>query len=159
MRTWRTLALLAGALVWGACSKKEPAPAPAAVPAPAAPSPAPEARGEAAPAEAAEPEAVPEEVAVAAPAPQIPPEDLPKDFARGQPREVVLALLGECAERPIFYPAGPGRQTVEVYQPREGECRKKLGERRLMVVGEVLQEILPGVAVPPGSGEPPAHPQ
>ncbi len=156
-RTWRTLALLGGALAWGACSK-EPAPAPAPAPA-AAPSPAPAAVGDAAPAEAPEPEPVAVEEDPAPVEPEAPAAPLPKDFAVGQPREVVLALLGECAERPVFYPGSPGRQTVEVYQPREGECRKKLGERRLMVVGEKLQEILPGVAATPPPPEPPSHPQ
>ncbi|WP_224361589.1 hypothetical protein [Hyalangium versicolor] len=137
---WR-VAALAGALLWGACSKKEEAPAPAAPPQPAkaeaAPEPAPTPEAE---------EAKPEEAQAEAPA-----EDngAPPEFKVGQTRDEVMQLFGNCAVRRIFVPPAPGALYVEVYQAKDEErCIKRLGERHFTIRGGTLYEITPGL-VPP----------
>jgi hypothetical protein len=75
---------------------------------------------------------------------------LPTDIKVGQSREVVLGLLGDCAERAYFLPGGSGNLSVEIYQPKEGECRKRLGERHFVLTGEKLERVTPGVLPPPG---------
>jgi len=143
---WR-VAALAGALLWGACSKEpaptqEPAPAtqPAQAPKPAAePAAEPEAQAEA---PTAEPQA--------ADAP--PPDAAPPEFKIGQTHREVMRLFGNCAERRVFEPPGPGRLYVEIFQPKDTEaCRKYLGERQFMMRGGLLYRITPGL-IPP---EPP----
>jgi hypothetical protein len=146
--SWRAAAL-AGALLLGACSKKEeaPAPAPAATPQPvkaeAPQEPAPEAEAEAAPS--------PEQPQAAAPAEDSGP---PPELKVGQSREEVMQLLGNCAVRRVFVPAGPGSLYVEIYQAKDTEaCRKRLGERQFTIRGGELFKITPGL-IPP---EPPPH--
>jgi hypothetical protein len=144
-KAW-TVAALAGALLWGACSKEQapapapvPKPAPVKVEAPAEPAPT------SAP-EASKPEPEPEAEA--------PVEDNgpPPEFKVGQSRSEVMKLFGKCAERRAFEPPGPGRLYVEVYQPKlEEACKKRLGERHFMIVGGKLEKIIPGL-IPP---EPP----
>jgi hypothetical protein len=141
MTPWR-VAALAGALLWGACSK-EPAPAKAPAPKPtvAAKQPAPESE--------AAPEAEPEQPAGAAPeaAPPAPVVDTskPPEFKLGQKREEVMALFGTCAERRVFIPPGPGTLYVEVYQAREDPaCIKYLGDRHFLIKGGFLDSISPG---------------
>jgi hypothetical protein len=140
----RVVAALAGALLWGACSKEQapaPAPAPKAQPrqeeAPAQPAPEPEA--EATPPPSEEPQA-------AAPEEDNGP---PPEFKVGQTRDEVMSLFGGCAERRAFVPPGPGRLYAEVYQAKEDErCRKRLGERHFTIRGGSLYEITPGL-IPP----------
>lgn len=156
MRTRKGLAL-AGALLMmgGACSK--PPEEPAAAPAPAAPlkpewpsmpSVHQEAGKTPPPPPAFEPESHP-----VAPQPPSPP--LPTEIRVGQSREVVLGILGDCAERAYFLPGGSGNLSVEIVQPKEGECRKRLGERHFVLTGEKLERVNPGVLPPPG---PPRRP-
>ncbi|WP_224247089.1 hypothetical protein [Hyalangium gracile] len=148
MVTWR-VAALAGALLWGACSKESaPAPEPAA-PQPAKVEAAPE------PAPAPEAEAEPsEEPQAAAPTED---EGPPPEFKLGQTREEVMSLFGDCAERKVFVPPGPGALYVEVYQAKDIEvCRKRLGERQFTIRGGTLHQITPGLIPPdPPSKEPP----
>jgi hypothetical protein len=156
MRVCKAAALAAAVLVWGACSKPQE-PAPAAAPlkpgwtaAPSAPTLDP-----VVPKAAVEPPR--EEVKPVAPPP---PLELPKDFQVGQPREVVLGMLGDCAERMFFLPGGSGNLSVEIFQPKEGECRKRLGERRFTVTGGKLERVTPGVLAPkPPPGPRPALPK
>lgn len=147
MTSWR-MAALAGALLWGACSK-EPAPAPAPKPVQAAqpaaePEQAEEAEAEAeAPAEqaAAEPEAPP--------APRV-DDGVRPEFKVGQDRDEVMKLFDGCAERRVFMPPGPGSLYVEVYQAREDEaCIKRLGDRHFLIRGGLLHSITPGRMPPP----------
>jgi hypothetical protein len=150
MTTWRAAAL-AGALLWGACSKEPaPAPAPAPEPKPEAQAPAPE--------PVAEPEPEPEEPPTTAEAPP-PVEDTgePPEFKIGQSRAEVMHLFGNCAERKVFLPPAPGALYVEIYQPKEDEaCRKRLGERQFTIRGDVLHQITPGlIPEPSGTYEPP----
>jgi hypothetical protein len=146
---WK-LAVLAGALLVGACSKKEPAPAPAAASA---------SKAEQAPAPAGEPatpesgsEASPEEAQAAAPDDGKPPE-----FTLGQSRAELMQRFGNCAERRAFEPPGPGKLYVEIYQAKNTEaCRKRLGERQFTIRGGTLFRITPGLIPPePPPKEPP----
>jgi hypothetical protein len=145
----RSAALAALVLGLGACSKKEE-PAPAAPPA-ARPGPAPQGAGPAEPRlrrlleKPAVEEAPPPPPITALPDTRPPP----KDFAAGQPQSVVMRLLGDCGERVYYRPPGPGSLVVEIVQPRAGECRERLGERRFTLVGGVLESITPGVLPPP----------
>ncbi len=155
-RGWRGAALAALLLGAGACSSKEQEPAPAAPAAPQAGS-----RPASAPVVDAQGQRVHEQPS-RQPERPLPPvtalEDaspLPKDFEVGQPREVVMRLLGDCAERMHYLPPGAGTLMVEIVQPKEGECRKRLGERRFMLVGGVLKEITPGTLAPPPPPQPP----
>lgn len=151
----KSAALAALVLGLGACSQKEE---PASGPTVTRPAPAP---GGEAPAEPqvqrlAEQPAREEPSAPPPPVTALPDtRPLPKDFEVGQPYDVVMRMLGDCAERIGYRPPGPGSLVVEVVQPREGECRERLGERRLMLVGGVLKEILPGVQPPPKPPRPP----
>jgi hypothetical protein len=147
---WR-VAALAGALLWGACSK-EPAPAQA----PAAPAPA------QAPKPAGQPSAQPEEATAETPTqePQAaaPAEDsAPPEFKVGQRREEVMRLFGDCAERRSFVPPGPGKLYVEIYQAKDTPaCRERLGERQFLIRGGLLHQITPGLIPPePPPQEPP----
>jgi hypothetical protein len=144
---WR-LAALAGALLWGACSKEPaPAPAPASAPKPEqAPAPAEE------PAATPEPEGSPEESQAAAPEDTKPPE-----FTLGQSRAELMRLFGKCAERRAFAPGGPGKLYVEIYQAKNTEaCLKHLGERHFTIRGGTLFRITPGLIPPePPPKEPP----
>jgi hypothetical protein len=154
MKAWR-VAALAGALLWGACSK-ESAPAQAPASKPAAPAPKAE---KAAPAPAAEPEAAPQEEAKAERPQAAEPEqpsDAPPEFKIGQPRDQVMKLFGDCAERRAFRPAVPPDSLyVEIYQPkREERCLKRLGERRFTIRGDSLYEITPGLYAPPPKPRP-----
>lgn len=141
MTSWR-VAALAGALLWGACSK-EPAPTPA-------PAAKPSAAGE--PASDSEPASEPEAEAEAqapqaAAEPSAPMADTgePPEFKVGQKRDEVMRLFGSCAERRIYIPPGPGSLYVEVYQAREDPaCIKRLGERHFLIKGGVLDSISPG---------------
>jgi outer membrane biosynthesis protein TonB len=151
MKSWK-VAALAGALLWGACSK-EPAPAPAPAPKPvtqaATPAPEPEAEPEAEePAPAAQPE----------PEPVVDTGE-PPEFKIGQTRSEVMRLFGNCAERRAFVPAAPGALYVEIYQPKATEaCVKRLGERHFTIRGGELYKIEPGIfppEPPPGSFTPP----
>lgn len=160
-RDWRRAAragALTGALlVLGACSKpQEQAPG---APPPAGP------RAEAPVREAAEqaPMAAlverPSKVEYVMPrepvtgtAPAGPP---PADFQLGQSREDVVRLLGECAERMHYLPGGSGSLSVEILQPKEGDCRKRLGERHFTLTGGVLKEMRPGALPPPLAPKPP----
>ncbi len=154
-RGLRGAALAALLLGLGACSKEQE-------PAPAAPAPQAAAPGASAPRVAAQGARLQEQAAPEEPPPPEPPpepepentEPLPKDFAPGQPREVVLRMLGECAERVHYVPPLGGNLMVEVVQPKEGECRARLGDRRLMLVGGVLKDILPGAQPPPPPSPP-----
>ncbi len=145
--SWR-FAVLAGALLGGACSKS-PAPAPAPVASPAKV----EAPAEQAPAPAPAAEA-PEssgEAAAAAPAQD---DGTPPEFKLGQTREEVMERFGTCAVRRVFLPAGPGSLYVEIYQAKDDEaCIKRLGERHFTIRGGTLYEMTPGL-IPP---EPPPH--
>lgn len=136
--TWRAAAL-AGALLFGACSK-EKAPAPA---------PAPQAQPEkpAAPATEQEPQAAaPAEAPTAAPEEDKGP---PPEFKVGLSRDEVMQRFGNCAVRRVFLPAGPGSLYVEIYQPKDDEhCRKRLGERQFTIRGGSLYQITPGL-IPP----------
>ncbi len=63
----------------------------------------------------------------------------------GQDREEVMSLFGDCAERRVFIPPGPGTLYVEVYQAKNDEaCIKRLGERHFLIRGGVLHYITPG---------------
>jgi hypothetical protein len=141
MTSWR-VAALAGALLWGACSKEPaPAPAPAAKPSAAAPEPA----SDSEPAD--EPEAEAEAPQAAAAKPSAPMADTgePPEFKVGQKRDEVMRLFGGCAERRIYLPPGPRSLYVEVYQAREDPaCIKRLGERHFLIKGGVLDSISPG---------------
>lgn len=144
--SWK-LAVLSGALLWGACSKEQaPAPAPPAEPA-QAPKPAAE--------PAAEPEAqaeAPSEEPAAAEDDGTPPE-----FTIGQRREEVMTLFKDCAERRYFEPPGPGKLYVEIFQAKNSEaCKKRLGERQFMIVGGRLKQITAGLIPPetPSSAPP-----
>lgn len=67
----------------------------------------------------------------------------------GMKRQALLAALGACAHRTWVEPAaGKGTRTVEVYQPREGECRTRFGARRFFLVGDQLDQIVDGVDQP-----------
>jgi len=154
MSSWR-LAALAGALLWGACSREQ-APAPAPKPVQAAQAPA----AEPAPAEEAEPEEAeaPAEQAAAEPAPAPPRVDdgARPEFTVGQKRDEVMRLFDGCAERRVFIPPGPGTMYVEVYQAREDEaCIKRLGDRHFLIRGDVLHSISPGRMPPPQYVQPP----
>ncbi|HEX8706567.1 MAG TPA: hypothetical protein VF815_47480 [Myxococcaceae bacterium] len=152
MTAWR-VAALAGALLWGACTK-DPAPAPAPKPAqPAAepaeaPEPAQEAEAEAPAAEAAvEPEAPP--------APRVDNGERP-EFKVGMDRDEVMKLFDGCAERRLFVPPGPNTLYVEVYQAIQDEaCVKRLGERHFLIRGGLLHSIEPGRMAEPPSTPPP----
>ncbi len=144
MKNWR-VAALAGALLWGACSK-EPAPAPAPAPKPvAAAEPAPEpAQTEEAEAES---EAPAEEAAAEPEAPRAPRVDDGErpEFKVGQSRDDVMKLFDGCAERRVFIPPGPGSLYVEVYQAINDEaCIKRLGDRHFLIRGGLLHSISPG---------------
>jgi hypothetical protein len=157
-RSWKGAALAALLLGVGACSNKEQEPAPAA---PAAAAPQAGNRPASAPLVDAQGQRVHEQPSKEPERP-LPPvtaleenkAPLPKDFALGQSREVVVGLLSECGERVHFLPGGAGGLSVEVYQPKEGKCRERLGERRFMVVGGVLKEIVPGTQPPPPPPKP-----
>ncbi|HYH94325.1 hypothetical protein [Hyalangium sp.] len=145
---WK-LALLSGALLVGACSKKEPAPAPETASAPKpeqAPAPAEES------ATTPEPSGSPEEAEAVAPDDGKPPE-----FTLGQSRAELMRLFGSCAERRAFEPPGPGKLYVEIYQAKDTEaCRKRLGERQFTIRGGTLFRITPGLIPPePPPKEPP----
>ncbi|MFL5346795.1 MAG: hypothetical protein ACJ8AT_18595 [Hyalangium sp.] len=144
MTPWRAAAL-AGALLFGACSK---APAPAPAPTPQAQPQA--AAAPAAPATEQEPQAAaPSEEPAAAPEEDKGP---PPEFKIGQSRDEVMQRFGNCAVRRVFEPAGPGSLYVEIYQPKDDEhCRKRLGERQFTIRGGSLYQITPGL-IPP---EPP----
>lgn len=150
MLTRGVVAALAGALLWGACSKEQapaPAPAPKAQPrkaeAPAQPAPEPEAAATPPPSE--EPQA----------AEPVEDNSPPPEFKVGQTRDEVMRLFGNCAERRAFVPPAPGRLYVEIYQAKENEhCRKRLGERHFTIRGGELYQITPGL-IPP---EPPPRP-
>jgi hypothetical protein len=148
------MAALAGALLWGACSK-EPAPAPAPKPAQAAQEPAAEPES----AEEAEPEAeAPAEQAAAEPAPAPPRVDdgVRPEFKLGQKRDEVMRLFDGCAERRVYIPPAPGTLYVEVYQAREDEaCIKRLGDRHFLIRAGVLHSISPGRMPPPQYVQPP----
>jgi hypothetical protein len=146
-----TGAVTGALLVLGGCSKQEEQ-APAA-PSPAAPQAEPSAQ---APAEAPRPPVgleQPSKVEYVMPREPVtakePPGPPPKDFKLGQSREDVMRLLGDCAERMHYLPGGPGSLSVEIVQPKEGDCRKRLGERHLFITGGLLQEIRPGALTPP----------
>ncbi len=150
-------ALSAALLLLGACSKPEEQ-------APAAPAPAgPEAEAAVREGTAEAPRAPtveqPSRVEYVMPrepvtgtAPAGPP---PRDFKLGQSREDVVRLLGECAERMHYLPGGSGSLSVEILQPKEGECRKRLGDRHFTLTGGVLQEMKPGALPPPPAPKPP----
>jgi hypothetical protein len=146
------VAALAGALLWGACSK-EPAPTEA----PAAAQPAQASKP------AAEPDAQPDEDTAEAPSQEPQAEAAPvpdgakPEFQVGQNREEVMRLLGACAERRFFEPPGPGKLYVEIYQPKnEKACLERLGERQFMIRGGLLHKITPGLIPPePPPREPP----
>jgi hypothetical protein len=148
---WR-VAALAGALLWGACSK-EPAPAqePAAPEAAQAPKPA--AAPSAEPGEDTAETPSQEESQAAAPSGG----SAQPEFKLGQRREEVMRLFGDCAERRVFEPPGPGKLYVEIYQAKDdAACRQRLGERQFMIRGGLLHQITPGLIPPePPPQEPP----
>jgi hypothetical protein len=158
MHGWRGAALAGALLVGAACSKpEEPAlDVPPVASAPAAASPAPGGTGgeeRRAPLveQPSKVEYVMPRTPVTAQAPAGPP---PADFKLGQSREDVLRLLGECAERMHFLPGGSGGLSVEVVQPKAGECRQRLGHRHFTLTGGVLQSISPGALPPPRPSKP-----
>lgn len=156
-RIWRSAALAGALLMLGACSKaQEPGPA---APPPAEPwaEPAPhegakEARKLALVEQPSKVEYVMPREPVTGTAPAGPP---PADFKLGQSREDVVRLLGDCAERMQYLPGGSGSLSVEILQPREGECRKRLGDRHFTLTGGVLKEMRPGALPPPPAPKPP----
>lgn len=155
MRNRKGLALAGALLLWG-CSKPQEEPPPAAPTANLKPgwaagpsAPKQEEPAPAAPSQPFEPESKP-----VAPRPPDPP--LPTDIRVGQSREVVLGILGDCAERAYFLPGGSGSLSVEIVQPKEGECRKRLGERHFVLTGEKLERVTPGLLPPPGPRHRPA---
>ncbi|XXF77356.1 hypothetical protein P2318_30540 [Myxococcaceae bacterium GXIMD 01537] len=159
MCNWRSAALL-GALLMatGAACTKPQEPAPAVAP----PASAPRA---AAPSEGAPPAAERRSLEQPSTDNRVLPWEpvtgtadvgpLPKDFQRGQPRDVVVTMLGECAERVQLRPGGPGALTVEIFQPREGECLKRLGERHFTLKGGVLESVTAGLLPLPAPPAPP----
>jgi hypothetical protein len=66
-----------------------------------------------------------------------------------------VRLLGDCAERMHYLPGGSGSLSVEILQPKEGECRKRLGDRHFTLTGGVLKEMRPGALPPPPALKPP----
>lgn len=138
--TWRVVAALAGALLWGACNKEQaPAPAPAAKPQPAM------VEEPSQPAAEPQPEEAPTEEAQAAPVDEGPP----PEFKIGQTRDELMDLFGTCAERRVFIPPRQGALYVEVFQAKDDEhCRKRLGERQFTIRGGELYQITPGL-IPP----------
>ena len=79
----------------------------------------------------------------------------PTELKLGQSREDVVRVLGDCAERMHYLPGGSGSLSVEVLQPKEGECRKRLGDRHFTLTGGVLKEMRPGALPPPPAPKPP----
>jgi hypothetical protein len=156
MTTWR-VAALAGALLWGACSKEPaPTPAPAQKPVQAAQEPA--AEPEQAEEEVAEAEAPAEEAAAEPEAPRAPRVDDGErpEFKVGQNRDEVMKLFDGCAERRVFIPPGPKNLYVEVYQAINDEaCIKRLGDRHFLIRGGVLHSITPGRMAEPQYVPPP----
>jgi hypothetical protein len=151
-------ALTGALLVLGACSKEEKAPA---APAAAAPRAEPSSQGSA---EAPRTDVgleQPSTVEYVMPREPVtakePPGPPPADFKLGQSREDVMRLLGDCSERMHYLPGGPGSLSVEIVQPKEGDCRKRLGERHLIITGGLLQEIRPGALPPLREPKPPAE--
>lgn len=144
---WRAAAL-AGALLWGACSK-EPAPAQAPAPKPA--------RAEASEDSATPESEAPETAENTESEPEVEDKGPPPEFKLGQSRSEVMNLFGNCAERREFIPAGPNSLYVEIYQAKDTEaCRKRLGERHFTIRGGELYRITDGLIPPPAEyREPP----
>jgi hypothetical protein len=81
-----------------------------------------------------------------------------EQFAKGLPEKVQLKLGmtrqelmdvgGLCLLRTYLLPGYKGRQTVEVFQPRDATCAEHLGKQRLHVVGGRLAALTPGLDEP-----------
>ena len=141
--TWRVLAL-GGALLLGACSKKEKAPSEAAPADQSAQAPKPAEQPAASPEAAA---GAPSKAQAATPAED---DATPREFKVGQSRDEVMRLFGNCAERKAFVPPAPKSLYVEVYQAKDTEvCKKRLGERQFTIRGGELFKITPGLIPPP----------
>ena len=156
-RHWSALALT-GALLLGACSKQEPPDTslPPPAPLPSAMPRAPKGTPEAPRASLAEQPSDVEYVMPRAPVTaNAAPGPLPRGFMLGQPRADVLRLLGDCAERMHYLPGGSGSLSVEIVQPKAGECRKRLGDRHFTLTGGVLKAMTPGALPPPPAPRPP----
>lgn len=67
----------------------------------------------------------------------------------GMSREELLRRLGPCGHRVLLMTASA--LPAEVFQPEEGDCVQRFGERQFFVVGERLERIEPGLShyVPP----------
>ncbi len=74
-----------------------------------------------------------------------PPAGKAEDIQLGMSRQELSRVLGNCAARVTFIRPAPTRKSVEVLQPRPGECLERFGARRFTVVSGKLERIDPGL--------------
>lgn len=86
-----------------------------------------------------------------------PPESAlaPTELEVGITRGALVGALGDCGERVKFLEPRSYRRTLEVFQPRAGECVDRFGERHFVVVGEQVERVEPGLRakVTPHTGD------
>ena len=153
-------ALCAAALLLGGCGRDSPPPDPRARTQAEAARPAEQSSPAGRQGEVARPEAgKPEPAAIAAGANGergTSAAAAPGEIRVGMGRTELMAALGACSERVYFAAGGPGQRAVEVFQPKKGDCRQRLGERRFTVIGDAVGQIESGTREPFAAGPPPA---
>jgi hypothetical protein len=63
-------------------------------------------------------------------------------------RDAFMALAGNCMDQIYFAAGGAGTLSSEIFQPHGEACAKRFGERRYIIAGHKVANILAGLDKP-----------
>ena len=82
----------------------------------------------------------------------------PDSLKVGLEREALVQALGSCGERVKFIEPRSYRRALEIFQPKDGDCAARFGERHFVVVGDRVAQVEEGLRPRPVT-QPAAEPR